>query len=215
MSRKTKHVCSPHATARRAAAGVPGTGGPRSLYRVHPQRARAGSGSGAPRARPAAPRPSCCAGAWRSATRSWSGPQGRPTRSAATACAPAACKRRGRPQLAQTAQTAADDRSSPRSAQTAARAQAPTMIGTMGAALRDALYAQWAAAPPGQRCVRGRRASGAVASVRCACAAWTTSKRAARDHKRARAALRLRARPSRSRARRASAELRLSVQVQT
>lgn len=35
--------------------------------------------------------------------------------------------------------------------------------------------------------MRGRRASGAVASVRCACAAWTTSKRAARDHKRARA----------------------------
>ena len=81
MPRKnTRHVCSPHATARRAAAGVPGTGGPRSLYRVHPQRARAGSGSGAPRARPAAPRPSCCAGAWRSATRSWSGPQGGATR---------------------------------------------------------------------------------------------------------------------------------------
>ena len=52
---------------------------------------------------------------------------------------------------------------------------------------RRAHSARWAAAPPGQRCVRGRRASGAVASVRCACGAWTTSKRAARDHKRARA----------------------------
>ena len=51
--------------------------GDRAAYRVRPQRARAGSGSGAPRARPAAPRPSCptrCAGAWRSR------PQGGATR---------------------------------------------------------------------------------------------------------------------------------------
>ena len=40
MPRKTKHVCSPHATARRAAAGVPGTGGPRSLSRAPPARSR-------------------------------------------------------------------------------------------------------------------------------------------------------------------------------
>ena len=41
MPRKnTRHVCSPHATARRAAAGVPGTGGPRSLSRAPPARSR-------------------------------------------------------------------------------------------------------------------------------------------------------------------------------
>ena len=40
MPRKTKHVCSPHATARRAVAGVPGTGGPRSLSRAPPARSR-------------------------------------------------------------------------------------------------------------------------------------------------------------------------------
>ena len=40
VPRKTRHVCSPHATARRAAAGVPGTGGPRSLSRAPPARSR-------------------------------------------------------------------------------------------------------------------------------------------------------------------------------
>jgi hypothetical protein len=84
-SRSRAHGC-PARTQGTSAAPTPPLGGrrlgsrargDRAAYRVRPQRARAGSGSGAPRARPAAPRPSCptrCAGAWRSR------PQGGATR---------------------------------------------------------------------------------------------------------------------------------------
>ena len=60
-ARQTRAVCSPLATAWRAAAGVPGSTGPgaRTVWRVRLQRTRAGTGSGAAprRARRAATRP--------------------------------------------------------------------------------------------------------------------------------------------------------------